>query len=199
MKFVRTATDVVSIQPNTGINASGFDICYTFSLSTTNRYVAGVLGSAISNPGSSDFTALYDQWRIDAVELAFMFGANSVPTGTLATAQLPIFNFVYDPSDSSVISLSSILQYQELHTVQLGNQQNTSNGYTIRIVPYSRVLDGSSSTYAVDGSKWINIDSPAVEHFGVKGFYDSAGSTLTTVIGSVTVYIKYFLSMKRSR
>jgi hypothetical protein len=201
MKFVRTSTDVFSIQPNSGLNASGnFDFGYTFSLSQTIRYIAGTASSVISNPGSGDFTALYDQWRIDAVELAFMFGANSVSAGALATAQLPIINMVFDPTDSSTISLSSILQYQELHTVQLGNQQNTSNGYTIRMVPTARLLDGTTTTYAVaDPIKWVSIDSPAVEHFGIKCFYDNAGSTLTTVIGSVTVYVKYFLSMKRSK
>lgn len=199
MKFTRTSVDTVSISPATGFNATGnFDAEYTFSLSQTLRYLAGAISSTISNTGSGDFTPLYDEWRIDAVELAFMFGANSFVPGSLVTPMLPIMNIVYDPTDSSAISLSSILQYQELHTVQLGNQQQSSNGYTLRCKPLPRIIAGTTTTYLVPtNTQWCNIDSPSVEHFGVKMVYDPAGSSAGT-IGSLTIYVKYFYSFRRS-
>lgn len=197
-KFARTTSQSVPITPNTGFAGLNlFDLEMTFSLNQTQFYVGGVLYSNASNPGASDFTALYDFYRLDKVEVAIMYGANSFSPGPSTVAQLPILNIVFDPSDSSAISLSSILQYQNLHIVQMGNQR-TQNGYTVTCAPRPLISAGGTQS-AVEMNPWINKDTPGVAYYGIKMFYDNAGSTLATSIGNLTFYVKYHWSFKLSQ
>lgn len=197
-KFSRMTTNTVPITPSTGWNASGFDLEISFSLNSTNFYIGGVLAGTAANPGASDFTALYDFYRLDSVEVSLMYGANMFAPGTAAVAQLPIMNIAFDPSDISVTSLSSILQYQDLHTVQMGNQR-TMNGYVVQCKPRPLLTAGGTATAVVQENPWINKDTPTIPYYGLKIFYDSAGSTAATVIGIVSFYIKYHWSMKLSQ
>lgn len=197
-KFARTTNQVFSLTPSTGWNATGFDLEVVFSLSSTAFFIGGVLAATASNPGSSDFTALFDLYRLDSVEVSIMYGVNSNAPGIVSTAQLPIINIVFDPTDSSAISLSSILQYNNLQTVQLGNQRN-NNGYVIRCKPRPLLTATGSAVAAAETNPWISKDVPAVQYLGLKMFYDSAGSTATTVIGQVSFYVKYNWSMKLSQ
>ena len=197
MKFTRTVNQNFNMTPTTGFNGVASDMEIAFSLNATNFYLGGVLASSASNPGASDFLALYDEYKIDQVEVALMYGGNSVTPGVPGTIQLPILLVVFDATDTSATSLSSMLQYQNLNVVQLGNNRNSS-GYTFKCAPRAQTTVGGS---AVAGSSvtWINIDTPSVNHLGVKVFYDSAGSTLASIAGTLQVYVKYHLSMRSSR
>ena len=198
-KYCRTTSQAFTMTPSTGWNAGGFDLEIGFSLSVTNFYIAGALASAAANPGASDFTALYDFYRLDKVELCFMLSSNIYAPGTLAAAPaLPILNIAFDPSDVSVTSLSSILQYQNLQTVQLGNQR-TQSGYVVVCQPRPRMTAGGNATAAVEVNPWMNKDVTTTEYLGVKVFYDAGGSTVSTAIGSITIYTKYFWSFKLSQ
>lgn len=189
-RFTRTTPVVVSMIPSTGINGSGFDMEMLFTLNQTSYYIAGLLFGNNSNPGASDFTALYDQYKLEGIELAFMYSQNVNAGGAPATsAFLPIMNIVFDPNDVSVISLSSILQYSNLKTVQLGNLR-TEQGYVLRCKPTPLTTVGAQATAGVSAT-WLNCDTPVVPHYGVKMFYDNGGSTLATVIGNLTIYVKY--------
>jgi hypothetical protein len=170
-----------------------------FTLANTQFYLGGALQANASNPGSSELIALFDEYRIDSVEVSLMLGCNSIQGGTAATAQLPILNIAFDPNDTSVTSLSSILQYQNLQIVQLGSNI-TQNGYVMKIRPtplttVGGVLSGTPSTRA----PFISTDQPGVQHFGLKIFYDPAGSTLATVFGTLSIYVKYNLECKVSK
>jgi hypothetical protein len=184
--------------PSTGFNGSGsFDMEINFSLNSTYFYVGGVLAATAANPGASEFVALYDMYKLESVEVAFMYGANTVTSGGIAVAQLPILNVVFDPTDSSVISLSSILQYQNLRTVQLGNQR-TEDGYVVRCTPTPLINTLAGQTVVPTSPQWLTTDQPTLSHFGLKCYYDNAGSTLATVVGTLTMYVKYNWSFKLS-
>lgn len=197
-RYSRMTSQAVTINPSSGFNAVGFDLSIVFSLSTTQFFIAGVLASSASNPGASDFTSLYDQYRLEGVEVAFMYGANAFAPGLANTAQLPIMNIVFDPTDVSIISLSSILQYQDLHTVQLGNQR-TQNGYTVACRPRPLATLSSTAQAGIQVAPWISKDTPTVGHYGIKVFYDNAGSTLNAVMGTLTMYVKYKWAFRLSQ
>lgn len=189
-RYSRTTAQILSLIPSTGFNGTAFDCELSFSLSTLNVFIAGSLAAATSNPGSSDFTALYDFYRLASVEVSFMYSANSAPMAPAAAAQLPILSVVFDPSDVSVISLSSILQYQDLHVVQLGNMR-TSNGYVLKCKPTPQLSAGGSAAAVVRENPWLNIDVPTTPYYGIKMFYDSSGSTVTSITGYLNLYVKY--------
>lgn len=199
MKFSRVTSQVIPITPATGWNGTAFDLQIAFSLTATLFYIAGTLYSTASNPGATDFVTLFDEYRLASVEVSMMYGANSVVPGTAATPQLPIMNIVFDPTDVSTISLSSILQYQNLRTVQLGNQR-TDAGYVVKCSPRPLISAGSLATaMSPNVAPWLNKDVTNVAMFGLKIFYDNAGSTFVAVTGTVTFYVKYNWEMRNSQ
>jgi len=197
-RYSRMTSQVVTLNPTSGFNTVGFDLSIVFSLNATQFFIGGVLASTASNPGASDFTSLYDQYRLEGVEVAFMYGANLIAPGLATAAQLPIMNIVFDATDVSTISLSSILQYQDLHVVQLGNQR-TQNGYTVVCKPRPLSTLSSTAQAGVMNAPWISKDTPTVGHYGIKMFYDSAGSTLNAVMGTLTMYVKYKWAFRLSQ
>jgi hypothetical protein len=200
-KFERTTVQAFTLVPSTGILATAFDMEIAFSLNSTYFSLGGTVISVDANPGASEFVALYDEYRISEVEVSFMYGANAVAPGTAASPQLPILDIAFDPSDASVTSLSTILQYQNLVTVQLGNQR-TANGFVVRCrpVPDLSAGTGGAAVGAIipQSAPWLSTDFPTVQHNCLKVFYDSAGSTSTAVIGTLTMYVKYHFEMKLS-
>lgn len=169
-----------------------------FSLNETRVMFAGALVATVPNPGAADFVALYDEYRLDLVEISFMFGANTVSAGSVSSAMLPIINVVFDPSDTSVITIGSILQYQNVQTVQLGNTR-TQNGYVMSFKPVPAITAGGATASLIPTNPvWLTADAPTVRHNALKLVYDAAGSIQATQIGTLTMYIKYHWSCKLS-
>jgi len=196
-KYVRTTSSSYSLTPATGWNGtSNFDLELAFTLNNTLVYLGGALAFSLANPGASDFISLYDEYRIAGVEVSFMYGANAVAGGPATTSQLPILDIVFDPSDTSVTSLSSVLQYENLRTVQLGNQR-TSDGFVVKCCPVP-TIDRLTTGMIPKTAPFITVDDPATVHNGLKIFYDSGGSTSAAVTGLVTMYFRYFFEMKLS-
>jgi hypothetical protein len=189
-RYSRTTAQILDMRPATGFNGVAFDCELSFSLNSLFVYLGGTLNATTANPGASDFTALYDSYRLASVEISFMYSGNSAPLAPAASPQLPILNIIFDPTDTSVISLSSILQYQDLHIVQLGNLR-TSNGYVLKCRPTPLITAGGSATAASNFNPWLNIDTPTVPYFGIKMFYDSSGSSVSTITGYLNLYVKY--------
>ena len=110
-----------------------------FSLASTITIVGGSADVVTPNPGASDFYPLFDEYRIDAVEVGIMYSNNAFGPCAAATSPImPILNLAFDPSDSATTALSTILQYQNLQTVQLGNQR-TQDGFVVRCAPVPNV------------------------------------------------------------
>lgn len=204
-KFSRvTSGPSIGIIPATGIAGSAnFDMQMAFSLSDTLTYVHGVLYSTDANPGSSEFTALYDEYALESVEVSCMLDLNSVNPGAAGTMSLPICSIVYDPNDVNSCSLSDVLQYQDLHIVQLGNQR-TPNGYVLKCKPRSGTtfLDATGNVQgsgpSSNGDDWKSTKWPTIPFYGLKFFFDLSGSTLATEGGTFRTYTKYNWKMKAS-
>lgn len=195
-KFTRTSVcGPFPIYPVSGFNAVAFDMEINFSLQQTLVLIAGSLASTVANTGYSDFVALYDQYRIDAVEISCMYGANAFAPGSTSGAQNPVLIMVFDPSDSSVISLSSILQYNNVKVIQLGNQR-VANGYTLTVRPTPLVTNAGTPSGVPTSAPWLSKDTPTVTHYGLKMFIDTLGSTSVTIAGTIEFYVKYHLSMR---
>jgi hypothetical protein len=198
-----TAPASVGIVPATGLGGTAqFNMQFSFSLQNTLIYINGTLVSTNANPGYSDFTSLFDEYALESVEMSFMCDLNSVNPGAVGTMTLPILNIVFDPNDSALCSLSDVLQYQDLHTVQLGNQR-TANGYVLKFKPTPLITaslpDGSfAGSRTQNGLNWLACRYPTVPHLGIKLFYDNCGSTLATEGGSLVFYIKYNWKMRTS-
>jgi len=194
----------LTLNPSLGWSSSGhFDLGLTFSASIVNSYLGGVVATANSIPGSGDIPGLFEWWRIDFVEIQFLLNGNDlVVNNANAVAALPVLNIAFDPNDSSTFSLSSILQYENLKTVQMGNMRN-AEGYTIRFRPTvlpTVVYSGGTLSALTRPERQKPVDCStdflAAEHYGLKIFYDPGLFNTNGTVANINMYchIQYTLS-----
>lgn len=130
------------------------------SMSTTTS--AGL----ISMPNVSEFTNLFDKYRLLGYSIRFIPRYNSVDQ---ATGNALICNYVYDSDDNTVItSLSDLMQYPNVKSVGI----TSTKGLTL-FVKYPcvapMVYNGLTTTaYAVKRSPWLDLSSAEAPHWGIK-------------------------------
>jgi len=143
------------------------DKVYTFSRSYSQDLSASGVGPTVSSyaftltqlPNYTDFTTLFDQYRILQVEFRFIntYGDGEFP-GQIYSA--------IDYDDDNAVSITDILQYETLQITNLSR-------------PFYRVLQPKSADIVYNGNltvaygqsnqpKWIDVASPGVPHYGVK-------------------------------
>lgn len=118
--------------------------------------VAAILSSF---PSVSEFTALFDSYRITQMTVQFIPVAD--PGSALYT--------VLDYDDSNIlVTLASVLEYDTLHISQTGQLQ--TRVFTPRV---ALAAFGSSvfSSFAQRSNVWLDAASPTVPHYGVKWYF----------------------------
>lgn len=109
-------------------------------------------------PGYTEFTALFDLYRFEKLQVDFIPTQQTSYSGNLITC--------IDYNDASVpVSIANLMQYQTA-------QQNAA-GSTVRRVFTPRIdlaaYSGSAFTsYATAALQWIDTASPDVIHYGIK-------------------------------
>jgi hypothetical protein len=127
---------------------------------------------------SSQLAAVFDQYRIEEIQLVFrpMFLAVNVSGST--TFYIPQLYVVVDYDDASTSGYTAA-------TYQAYNNCNVSMYETVSVtfVPHIAVsaYSGSSFTqYQNLGPQWLDTTSPNTQHYGVKAGIDAGGSGQTS-------------------
>lgn len=187
--------------PTTGWAGGGFDLAFAYSLGNLYVYRSGALVTTVLITGGTDFSALFEEWRINSVEVSMMYGANSLAPGPNTGPQGPIFLAAFDPNDTSVITLGSILQYNSLRVIQMANVRGES-GAVMKMTPRAQ-LNATAATTGISAlapvGQFFSTDNVAIQHNGMKLVYDPAGSSYAAVIGTVTFYFKINYSFRGSK
>ena len=188
--------------PSSGFNGTSlFDMEVDFSLSNVTYYLGGVVSGGGTVTGNTDFTALFEEWRIDSIEVAIMYGANAIAPGPVTGPQSPILIIAFDPNDLSATSLSSILQVNGNRIIQIANIRGES-GFVTRFRPRvqaqaTTVASGKSLLMPL--GQWVSTDAPTTSHLGLKVFYDNAASTYAQAIGTLQFYFKIHYSFQHTK
>ncbi len=132
-------------------------------------------------PGYTDFTGLFDQYRI--LEIMLEFIPVTVPFGaSTSSTAYPSIHSIIDLDDANLpASVDELRQYGSHQVVP--NQKYFRRVFTPRwpIAAYS----GAFTSYAQnDVRQWLDVASPGVIHYGVK----TAVSPVTTASGSFVLY-----------
>jgi len=199
--------DTISIntQSASGLNMNGvaygaYDIEMSFSLSGgVQVLIGGANVDTYAMPNATDFSNLYEQYRIDWIDVMLTFSNNNSSINQPSTG-LPRIFFVEDHDDTSAINMTGILQYDNLKEWQLG-ANGGSNTKTIRIRPtalQSVYLSAIATGYeAGNAPRFISTAYAAVPHYGVKMMVDpifySAGSVF---VGNIAMSFKYHLTFR---
>lgn len=148
----------------------------------------GRTGFSLANiTNYTEFTALFDMYRINSVRVRFMPRANSAEAGT-NQGLVKLFT-VLDYDDVSLpTSISQLLQYENVKI------SNTSRDHvrTMRPKIATAVYQNAVGSGYAPRSGWIDCDYPTVEHYGMKW----ALQQLPAGNQSYDIAITYSLSFK---
>lgn len=165
---------------------TGISLAYQFTLDSLPNY--------------TEFTNLYDLYKITGIKLSFVPSAseyiNSVTSGTNAQNGFQRFNSVLDFDDTAVpTSENQLLQYASLK--QTPGWATHSRYFTPRVNTVVEGVVGATLAASSTAPKWISTDNPEVEHLGVKVFVPPpiAGSAVSAAI-TYTVYATYYLACR---
>lgn len=168
---------------------------YTGPTNFAGNGVAGYfqLGQA---PGSSEFTALFDVFRIAGITMRFIYGQNTQDAS--ATRAIPNLVLVHDYDDGTALSgLTEYGQYTQCHVHRMDKEFKTSFQPRTSMAVYNGAFTGYATT---SKDIWYDCASSGIQFYGVKWAIDpvvyGAG---TTVIGQLSLIIEYNLEFKWPR
>jgi len=174
-----------------------FKLTYFTEYTVTN---AGFVGQSNevelqNNPAYTDFIAMFDEYKINAVQQKFVFNKNSSDVGvTTAGYELPQLITVNDYNDKTVLANENeAIQYETYKSRRL--DRPVSRYYK----PQIKIAETSSSAPVMFRSKWIATTDPDVEHLGLKWAVDTISSATGTTIGTLKVYTTVYLACKDPR
>jgi hypothetical protein len=139
-------------------------------------------------PASTDFTNLFDQYRIRSVTMTWHPTASQVAVGADADHQLPDLYTVIDQNDGTVpTTVTTLLQYQTLKVARFDKP------YTRRFEPRVALatFQGGVSTAYSDSEKaiWIDKSYPSVQQYACKWalVWPAAGTSSVTQYFQLTM------------
>lgn len=156
---------------------------------------AGMTFKLSDLPNYSEYTALYDQFRIDKVivtfEPVYTDWSGSKSTADTQNFYLPSIYTCLDYDDAnSPLAVDDILQYStEKHGRFIGIHKRI---LTPSILVQNYETDVSTA-YTPAFRRWVSSTDPTTRHFGLKYWIDTPGSTMVVTF---RLFVKYFLSMK---
>lgn len=149
------------------------------TVSTSNQ-AGGVAYTLADIPNYSEFTTLFDEYKIAAIKVAYMPTKNvntNTQTGTGGTItnttyMLPTVYTVIDHNDTDTPTINDMVQNETLK-ISRGNQVHTR--YFKPRVP-CRVYAGVSDGYIYRSGQWIGTATANgddnVPHYGLKYFFE---------------------------
>jgi len=162
---------------------------YTFSRSFTETQIAssttldvvGAYSFSLSNlPGNTDFSTLFDEYRL------IQFTVQFIPSAETAVGQ-PLYTII-DPDDANIPgSLGVVLQYDTLAVTPPGHYlERTFQGKTSSAA-YTGTFSGFTNN---DPNVWIDSASNNVLYYGLKYYIPAAASNASTWYPLVTVVVQ---------
>lgn len=167
----------LSVPGNIVKTAGDSGAAYTFRLTDVPQY--------------TNFTNLFDMYRIDAVEVQFLIsqmGANML---------YPTLYWTPDYDDATApVNANSILEFQTAEVYQF-TEAKTAFRRLLRPRVANTVYNGLLSTgYSLlPADTFINADTPGVSHYGMKYWVVGYNSTSANQ-SNIQIVLRYHLSFK---
>lgn len=151
-------------------------------------------------PSYSEFSALFDQYRIKEVTCRYDWTAN-IYNNSGATFTPPLLYIAADYDDSSDTNVGQILQYPQFMTHSF-----IKNGYTPLIIKLKpRPLRDVASVGLLTGygpmtkAPFLRTADSLIPHYGIKIAADSQGGSGATTLGYMTFTCYFDLELVNPR
>lgn len=193
--FRRGLTQAFTWSPASGFGAVGSDMTIVPTLGSCVFMISGVTINTTPLPGSSEFQALFDQYRIKKVNYQIYWSQNLDNTGV--SAPIPVLHLVNDYDSTGAFSKDQILQHSDCKTYQV------KEGSPIRWSVYPKVrVDAllttelfSSSAWVVS-KPWLDTSSPTIQHLGTRVYVDNLSRASAGDLGTFLFKVEYELDFK---
>lgn len=138
------------------------------------------------------FTTLFDQFRIEAIRFRMIPKNNAIGLQTESTTTLTQVYCVIDYDDSSALaSTAKAREYDNCIIAAAGESIERTFVPRIAVAAYS----GAFSAYTNLGPQWIDVSTPAVQHYGVK-LYIPRVTAAQTLLQTWECSAEYFVSFR---
>lgn len=185
-----------------GVNSGNFDLQFSFSLQKVQMYIAGATWYNWDMPNYTDFTALYDKYRIDWIDVMMTFNSNtSTPAGGGVTTMPKVF-VAEDNDDVAASNLAVIQQYDNVKIFQFGAGDGVMKTFRIHpkaqeMVYYTAALTGYQPS---SSKKFIDSQYPNVPMYGLKAVIDPIVYTAATQpLGYISLSFKYHITCESTK
>lgn len=158
-----------------------------FITGSTLTDVTGALQFQLNSlPNYTEFTNLFDMYRINGVKVTLMPRGNSAEVGT-NQGLVKLFSVIDYDDNIAPAALTEVLQYESLKTT------NTSRDHKRYIKPkLSRVLyqPGAVNAYGASNG-WIDCTNPQVPHYGMKYVLQQLPAGAQSYDCKITFYLAF--------
>ncbi len=171
---------------------------------TTSQYASFAMAFTLSDlPGYTEFTSLFDEYRINRVDLHLIPGSTtSLTPDTTAGAIRGFLHTAYDPDDinaptASTAGIAALQQYETYRADNLFSYGMRPWAVEPRVA--LAAYSGAFTSYANEPAKWIDAGSPAVQHYGLKGVLEISNPESSAASVVWRWVIKFHLQMRTAR
>lgn len=154
----------------------------------------GAISVALNQVLTTDFSALYDEYRISAVTWKIWPDLTTVDSAEQISG-LPsdpgMFEMVVDYDDENSPIASELYEYQTYRNFRfLGRNQPITSTIVPRVSQayYQTAL---IQAYGSKGRQWLDLASPAVPHYGWKYHFSSSISDVEHLFGYYEQFVFY--------
>lgn len=202
--FERNVSFSVRYNPSTGWDARGYGISFTWQLQDLLVEYGDLSGVSVPIAGATELSRLFDQWRIDKVDMQCFFTGTETLAGTGSNIPMPTMYICNDYDNSNVAAgTTNLAEYAQTRTVQFNPVMNGIRHTIYKPGVRSSVLigtAGATSAANVVRSPWLDCGVADVNHFAIKcqalgvPFFDPNG-----FIGSMLFQFKIYYSMRNAK
>lgn len=193
VSFWRKVEINIALNQSTGFNGSN-NINWGFGLKGVYGYRGGSLFWLPSVPGFSEWQALFDYYKINAVKMNVFFCKNTSDQSGGSTIGMPILLIANDFDDlAEPMTLDLMNQRVGCRHVQFAADQPNGIAHYVKPKPSYIVQqtadDGTLTTANAGipfGTTWLDCAQSNIVHAGIKILYDNQGLTTATALGNVT-------------
>jgi len=150
-------------------------------------------------PGYAEFTALYDQYRIDSATVHFIYASNSgCDVNNAHTSELPMIGIVRDYSDTTAVgSVNGFQEYEDFQYHRLDKPFSVSLRPRLATAVYGA---GAFTSYAEAPDKlWIDTASAGAVHYGLKFYVENPINGAGATRGRLYLWVTYHMSFRDAR
>lgn len=197
-QFQRTIQQILPLNQSTGwAGTSSFALTVSATLATLDIFAGGTLVYQPVMPGLTDFTNLFDQYKINSIrfELYYAVNENQLPSSNA----LPMVHIANDYNDTNNYTLADIQQYPNMYTFQLGKEKPIVWYLKPRVRLDVLTNTGVTSSSAFNTTGWIDTSSPSIQQLGTKIYCNTMGRTANTDIGNVVLMATFDMEFKNPR